>query len=191
LLPQLLEEDLGRVPDLRRPGAQIRGMLRQQRVGRGRPLIGPPRRIPQTPPDGLAIEVKPPRQLRDRHPLLLPQPAHLLPALLTDHRHLLGQGDLWSDGPYSSLAFGRHLTPSSGKEGGENSMTTGGDYWVTADKVSLMEAGRSLHRGRGDRARDWRTARAPEILPPLRRAGDNQVGLGAAEGAPAPGRRLR
>ena len=57
LLPQLLEEDLGRVPDLRRPGAQILGMLRQQRLGRGRPLIRPPRRLAQTPADGLAIEL--------------------------------------------------------------------------------------------------------------------------------------
>src|SRR5216683_3134864 len=157
LLPQFLEEDLGGVADLRGPGPQILGMRRQQRLRRGRPLIRSPRRIAQTPADGLAIELKSPRQLGDRDPVLLPEPTQFLPTLLTDHRHLLGQGDLRSDGPCSSLTLCRHLIPSFGKEGGDISMTTGGDYWMTADSAP----------GRPAREADGHGEAAPRLPRPV------------------------
>ncbi len=84
---ELLEEDARRVPDLRCALAQEVRVLGEQCLD----ALGAPVRLPvllsKTATDRLAIEIEPPCDLRDRH-LLVGQPANLLPAILTDHRHL-------------------------------------------------------------------------------------------------------
>src|SRR5262249_50303284 len=87
---ELLEQDLGRVPNLGRPSAQISRMRSQQPIASRWALVRPPARLAHAAPDRLTIQPEPARQFRDRYPLVYGQTSQLLPALPTDHRHLLG-----------------------------------------------------------------------------------------------------
>src|SRR5262252_3467450 len=80
-----------------------------------------------------AVQVQPTGDLRDRHPLAERQPANLLPLLLTDHRHLLGWGDLRSDRPGLALDLPRHFAPSSRRRGEHFSLPVAKHYWLPDD----------------------------------------------------------
>jgi hypothetical protein len=88
-LPELLEEDLGRAVDLRGPGAEVLRMGGQQRVRPRRPPVRLPRRVADTAPDRLPVQVEAAGQRRDGHPLGRPEPPELFPTFPSDHRHLL------------------------------------------------------------------------------------------------------
>src|SRR5215510_7512888 len=97
------------------------------------PTVWRPRRRPQTAPDRPAVQVQPAGDLRDRHPLAERQPANLLPLLLTDHRHLLGWGDLRSDRPGLALDLPRHFAPSSLRRDEHFSLPIAEHYWLPDD----------------------------------------------------------
>src|SRR5262249_40123231 len=81
----------------------------QQGARPRRAPIGGPFGCPQTAPDRLPIQLQLPRDRCDRPPLAAPQPANLVPALSTDHRHLPGWDDVRSDGPCLRLFLDRHF----------------------------------------------------------------------------------
>jgi hypothetical protein len=127
LLPELLEQDLRGVAHQGRPLPQIVPVRGQHRVRPQGAVIGGPPDVPQTAPHRFAVQLQAPGDLGDRHPLL-PQPANLVPALLTDHRYLLRWGDRWPDGPGLDLDLDRHFVPSRQWRGGDFSVPMDGDY---------------------------------------------------------------
>ena len=135
-LPQLLEQHLGRVPDLGGSLPEEVRMRRQQRVGARGSLVGRPALLPQTAADGLAVEIEATRDLSDGLPLVAVQPVNLLPAVFLDHVLLLEGQPLEVHGPtfpYRSL----HAAPPQAA-GGALSMTLAGDYCMTADRLSAV-----------------------------------------------------
>ena len=87
-LAQLLEENTGRVLDLRRPTLQIRRVLSEQGVGRLGPRVGVPRLRLKNRPHGLPVQPHVPGDVRLRPPLDVEEPVHLSPVVLTDHAPL-------------------------------------------------------------------------------------------------------
>src|SRR5205814_8871073 len=90
----------------------------------------------------LAIELQLPGDLGLRPPLRVEQPMHLAPAVLPNHASL-------PEGCALGASVGggrrrprqqclRHDDALLREEGGQFSMTTGGDYWVTADTERLL-----------------------------------------------------
>src|SRR5262249_54162017 len=136
-LAQLLEQDPRGVLHLRRPGLQVARMLGQERVRPLRAGVGLPRGLAQKPTDGLAIQGQLPGDLRLRPPLDVEQPVYFAPAVPSDHPPLPEWCDLGASvgvrSPRPLQQCVAHDAPLSGEGGGEISMTTGGDYWMTAD----------------------------------------------------------
>jgi len=127
-LSQFLEEHLGREPDPRGPLPKILRVGGEQRIRARRAPVALPLGGAQTPPHRLAIEIQPPGDLGDRHPVLNPQSANLLPPFLADHRHLLVWGDLRSDRPELRCVFEQHFSLLSMRRGGEFSVPPSGDF---------------------------------------------------------------
>ena len=128
------------LPQIRR----MRRMRRQQRVLPRRPRIRPPRRLPQAPPHRLAIKIQLASNRSDRCPRRRPT-MHLLPPLLSQHLDLPERSPLGVD----RRARRRHSAPPLSKWGGDSSVTTPGDYWVTHDMAldsgdADRESGRPL-----------------------------------------------
>src|SRR5437870_8028354 len=134
---QLLVQDPRGVLHGGGPALQIARVLGQQGVGPIRARIWLPHRRLENAADRLAIEIQLPGDLRLRSPLDVEKPVHFPPAVLTDHAPLPEWCDLEASvavrrrqSAQQCLAHDRALL---GQEGGEFSMTTGGDYWMTAD----------------------------------------------------------
>src|SRR3989454_6373118 len=96
-----------------------------------------PRELAENAAHRLAIELQLPGDLGLRPPLRVEQPMHLAPAVLPNHASL-------PEGCALGASVGRgrrrarqqclrHDDALLREEGGEFSMTTDGDYWVTAD----------------------------------------------------------
>jgi hypothetical protein len=111
LLPQLLEQHLGRVADPRRSFPQINCMTAQQRVGPRRALVAAPRLLLQATADGLAVDIQSPSDLSDRQALFVAQPANLLPAVFLDHGLLLEGQSLVLHGPTVTNRIPLHRAP--------------------------------------------------------------------------------
>ncbi len=125
--PELLEQHLRRVADLRRPAPQIRRVPDQQRVRPRCPPVRPPLRLPQAPAHGLAVQVqlasdRPYRSAPTRSTM------NLLPPVPSDHLDLPEHPSLEVD----RRRCRRHRSPLSDR-GEEFSVTKTGDYWVTGD----------------------------------------------------------
>ena len=86
-VPELLEQNLCRVADLRRPASQILRVRDQQRVRPRRPLVRYPLPLPKAPAHRLAVEVqlasnRPNRSARSRSTM------NLFPPISSDHLDL-------------------------------------------------------------------------------------------------------
>src|SRR5207245_1469818 len=138
---QLLKENARRVLHLGGAGAQEARVLGEQRVRTLGARVRLPRELAENAAHCLAIELQLPGDLGLRPPLRMEQPMHLAPAVLPNHASLPEWCDLGA-----SVGGGRrrarqqclrHDDALLREEGGEFSMTTSGDYWVTADTQEL------------------------------------------------------
>src|SRR5437899_13050727 len=145
---QLLKENARRVLHLGGAGAQEARVLGEQRVRALGARVRLPRALAENAAHCLAIELQLPGDLGLRPPLRVEQPMHLAPAVLPNHASLPERCDLGArvggGRRRARQQCLRHDDALLREEGGEFSMTTRGDYWVTADSGAW-----NVHRASG------------------------------------------